>query len=467
MDLRELVADLETRGELVTIDRPVDRRLEMARVIRALGDRPVLFRQVIGSDVSVLANMCARREHLARALDVPVERLLFVLAEALAHPVEPPVVGHAACQQVVWGPEHPSGVDLGRLPLLTHTDRDGGPYVTAGVLVTRDPELGINMAFHRLMKLDRRSFAARLVENRGTHTAWRKSEGDLPVAICIGLPLHVMWAAAMSPPKGVNELHVAQALAPTPLVRCKTNDLLVPADAEWVLEGRLTHKLTAEGPFVDLTETYDIVRLQPVIEIDCITHRRDPYYQALLPGLAEHKLLMGMPREPTIYAAVNEVCACMNVCLTVGGMSWLHAVVQIDKQKADDGLLAIMAAFEGHRSLKHVVVVDLDVDPFDAAEVEWAIATRFQADRDLLIFTDQPSSSLDPSATQVPGQKARTAKMGLDATIPWIAPDRHERTEQERAEFVRVDYPEVDLEAYLGRGAETSSDNPPPDESAG
>jgi UbiD family decarboxylase len=239
-------------------------------------------------------------------------------------------------------------------------------------------------------------------------------------------------------------------LAPTPLVRCRTNDLLVPADAEWVLEGRLTHKLTAEGPFIDLTETYDLVRMQPVIEVDCITHRRDAYYQALLPGLAEHKLLMGMPREPTIYAAVNRVCSCTQVCLTIGGMSWLHAVVQIDKRKVDDGMLAIAAAFEGHQSLKHVVAVDLDVDPFDPAEVEWAIATRFQADHGLLIFCDQPSSSLDPSAMHVPGEKSRTAKMGLDATIPWVDSDGHERTVEERAEFRRVDYAPVDLDGLLG-----------------
>lgn len=444
MDLRELLNGLREDGELTVISREVDPRFEMARVVRALGDRAVLFERPIGSNVPVAANLTARRAYLARALGVPAERLLGVMAEALAHPVRPPVVGRASCQQVIE-----AGVDLSHLPILTHKEQDGGPYVTAGALIVRDPDLGPNMAIHRLMQLDAHRFAARLVENRGTHTAWKKSETDLPVAICIGLPLQVLLAAAMSPAKGVDELPIAHALAPTPLVRCRTNDLLVPADAEWVLEGRLTHDMTAEGPFIDLTETYDTVRLQPVIEIDCITHRREAIYQALLPGLAEHKLLMGMPREPTIYAAVNEVCRCTNVCLTLGGMSWLHAVVQIDKQKADDGLLAITAAFQGHSSLKHVVVVDLDVDPFSPAEVEWAIATRFQADRDLLLFADQPSSSLDPSASHVPGAKSRTAKMGLDATIPWLAPDGHERTLEERLEFMRVDYAPVDVASYL------------------
>ena len=447
MNLRELVEELRGEGELAVISREVDPVLEMARVICALGDRAVLFECVAGSDTPVVANLCARRTYLSRALNVAPERMLSALAEALERPVAPPIIGHAACQQVV----EPL-VNLDRLPILMHQDRDGGPYVTAGALIVRDPEYGPNMAIHRLMQLDARRFAARLVEGRGTHTAWGKSEADLPVAICVGLPLQVLLTAAMSPPKGVDELRIAQALADTPVVRCRTNPLLVPAEAEWVLEGRLTHELVPEGPFIDLTETYDIVRPQPVIEIDCITHRRDAIYQALLPGLAEHKLLMGMPREPTIYAAINASCQCTNVCLTPGGMSWLHAVVQIDKQGADDGALAITRAFEGHSSLKHVVVVDLDVNPFDPAEVEWAIATRFQVDRDLLVFRDQPSSSLDPSATQVPGEKARTAKMGLDATIPWVAQDGHQRTPEERAAFLRVRYAPVTVEDYVEAG---------------
>jgi UbiD family decarboxylase len=175
----------------------------------------------------------------------------------------------------------------------------------------------------------------------------------------------------------------------------------------------------------------DIVRPGPVVEIDCITHRHDPIYQALLPGKLEHKLLMGMPKEPTILAAVNQVCRCTNVAITPGGTSWLHAVVQIEKRGPDEGRAAIQAAFRGHGSLKHVVVVDADVNLYDPAEVEWAIATRFQADRDLVVLTDQPGSSLDPSGTHRAGEKSLTAKMGLDATIPWGT---------ERSAFEKIQY---------------------------
>jgi UbiD family decarboxylase len=255
----------------------------------------------------------------------------------------------------------------------------------------------------------------------------------------------------MSPAPGVDELSIANALAPTPVVKCLTVSLEVPAEAEIVLEGRIIRGMVDEGPFLDLTETMDIVRRQPVVEINCITHRHGALYQALLPGGEEHKLLMGLPREPTIYEEVGKVCDCINVLLTPGGASWLHGVVQIRKRNADDGKRAIEAALRGHASLKHVLVVDEDIDIYDSAELEWAVATRFQADRDFAVFSDQPSSSLDPSALHVPGQKSRTAKMGLDATIPWLRPSGTLRTEQERAAFRKVRY-----EAAPARSVESS-----------
>jgi 2,5-furandicarboxylate decarboxylase 1 len=444
MSLREFLTKAENEGLLVRVAREVDPYLEMARVIHALDGRPVLFEKVKGSDCRVVSGVCSQRTHFALDLGVPPERLLFVLAEAYAHPVPPEVVDTAPCQEVVE-----REVNLDRLPILTHLAADGGPYVTAGVAAIKDPELGRNICFHRLMQLDGRRFTPRIVEGRGTHAAMGKVSGDLEVAICLGAPLPVLLAAAMSPPKGVDELAIANALRPTPLVRCVTKDLEVPAGAEIVLEGRITRQTVAEGPFLDLTETWDVVRSQPVIEIDCVTHRRDPIYHALLPGKLEHKVLMGMPREPGIYAAVSEVCDCRNVYITPGGMSWLHAVVQIGKRDADDGRRAIQAAFRGHGSLKHVVVVDDDVNPFDPHDVEWAIATRFQADRNLVVFEDQPGSSLDPSARHVPGQKTRTAKMGLDATIPWRTRDGRLRSEAERAAFRRVGYEPVKVEEYV------------------
>ena len=427
MNLRDSIARTRNADQLVEVNTPTSVHLEMARIIQSHDGRPVLFTDVTDySDWRVLAGLASAREYFAMALGVTGDELAPRLARALENPVAPPVVENGACQEVVQ-----PDVDLTRLPILRHFSGDAGPYVTAGVMIVADPECGPNVCFHRLLRLDQCRFAARVVEGRGTDSALRKSKGDLPVAICIGNGLPVLLAASMSAPVGVNELAIANALDPTPVVACRTVPLHVPADCEMVLEGRLTHTTVPEGPFVDLTETMDIVRPGPVVEIDCISHRRDPIYQALLPGRLEHKLLMGMPQEPGMLAAVNRVCRCTNVAITPGGTSWLHAVVQIDKQGPDDGRAAIEAAFRGHGSLKHVVVVDTDVDPFNMLEVEWAIATRFQADRDLVVLTDQPGSSLDPSSVHQEGRKTRTAKMGLDATIPWDA---------RREAFERVQY---------------------------
>ncbi len=326
------------------------------------------------------------------------------------------------------------------LPILLHLPEDAGHYVASNVVITEDVEYGRNMCFHRLLRLDERRFAARIIERRGTYNARQKVDGDLPVAICIGVSQAVLLAASMGPPPDVDELAVANALVPTPLVKCLTNDLAVPADAEIVLEGRILRQTHPEGPFMDLTETMDIVRQQPIIEIDLITHRRNPIYHALLPGGLEHKILMGMPKEPTIFNEVNKVTRCTGAVITPGGASWLHAVVQIDKQGPDDGRRAIKAAYKGHGSLKHVWVVDTDVDIYDPAQVEWAMATRFQADKDLLILENQPGSSLDPSGIHVPGQKSRTAKAGFDCTIPWGAA---------KAKFLRGEYGDVDLSHWI------------------
>jgi UbiD family decarboxylase len=306
-------------------------------------------------------------------------------------------------------------------------------------VIVRDPEYGRNAAIHRLMLVDERHLAIRTVEKRGTHTALQKHQDKLPVAIAVGCPIQALLASAMSPAKGVDELGIANALVTTDLVHCQTVDLEVPAAAELVLEGYITTTEIQEGGFPDLTGTMDIIRMQRVIEIQQISHRRKPVFHALLPGGLEHKNLMGMPREPAIFAAANRACKCTGVYLTPGGVSWLHAVVQIDKQDEHDGEAAIAAAFEGHPSLKHVVVVDTDIDVYSVADVEWAIATRFQADRDLWIFTDQDSSSLDPSAIKIPGRKAHTSKMGLDATAPLGAA---------RREYERVTYDPIELHKY-------------------
>jgi 2,5-furandicarboxylate decarboxylase 1 len=435
LGFRSFLETLEKSGELTRISKVVSTEYEMAGVIEALREKPVFFENVKESSIPVAAGLLASKEIICRALKLKKEHLLHNLSRAIENPLPPEVVEKGECQEIV---EH--AVDLTKLPIMRYTEKDGGKYVASAVSIVRDPELGRNMCFHRLMLIDKNRFVARIVEERGTDTALKKSGGELDVAICIGNSTAVLLAAATSLPKGVDELGMANALERIELVKCKTIDLEVPKDCEIVLEGRIIKEKAAEGPFLDTTGTIDKIRQQPVVEIKCFTHREKPIYQTLLPGRHEHQFLMGMPKEPTIFNEVNKVCKCRDVYITPGGCSWLHAVVQVKKQNPDDGKKAITAAFEGHKSLKHCVIVDDDINIYDPNDVEWAIATRFQADKNSVILPNQRGSSLDPSGDLTEGRKARTCKMGLDATIPSGKTDKS---------FVKERYLQVDLNSYL------------------
>jgi 2,5-furandicarboxylate decarboxylase 1 len=435
LGLRNFIETLDRAGELTRIHKPVSTEYELAGIIAALGEKPVYFENVKESSYPVVAGLVSSKELICRSLGIQKSELLPKLSNAIEHPTSPQITKNAACQEVVE-----TNVDLTKLPIMRYTEKDGGKYIASAVTIIKDPQLGRNMCFHRLMLKDKNHFVARIVEHRGTDTALAKSGGELDIAICIGNSTATLIAAATTLPMGVDELGMANVLEKTDLVKCKTVDLEVPADCEFVLEGRITKEKATEGPFLDLTGVVDRVRQQPVVEIKCITHRKNPIYQTILAGKNEHKFLMGMPKEPTIYNEVNKVCQCKDVYITPGGCSWLHAVVQIKKVNADDGKKAIAAAFEGHKSLKHCVVVDEDINIYDPHEVEWAIATRFQADKNAVILSSQPGSSLDPSGDLTEGKKATTAKAGLDATIPLVTTGKG---------FNKQEYIKVDLNKFL------------------
>ena len=435
MFLREFLSKIEADGKLTRIKKPVSHKYEIANIIYSLDEQPVIFENVKGFDFPVFAGITSSRDIIAEGLGTTKEKLLFKLVDALRNPVEPEMVDKAPCQEVII-----KDPDLSKLPILYHLDGDGGRYATATVSTIKDPDTGRNVSYHRLMEIGRNRFTARLIPKRQTRTTYDKIDGDLEMAVCIGNSVAVMVAASLGPPSGVDEFGIANALDKTPLVKCVTKDLEVPAESEIVLEGRLTKELDREGPFVDLTETRDFERQEPVFVVDCITHRKDAMYQALIPGRFEHKILMGMPKEPTIYDEVSKVAECKNVLVTMGGGSWLHGIVQIKKKNPGDGKKAIEAAFNGHKSMKHVVVIDEDVDIYNSNAVEWAIATRFQGDKDLIIKPNQPGSSLDPSGKHEPGKKTLTTKVGVDATIP---------TDVDKKKYEIVKYKKVDIDDYL------------------
>jgi 2,5-furandicarboxylate decarboxylase 1 len=435
MHLRSFLKQLEDQGKLVRIKKEVSVEYEIANIMYSLNENPVIFEKVKGYPFPVFGGITSDRDVIAQGLGTTKEKLLKKLVDSLRNPTIPEVVDNGPCQEVVI--QNP---DLRRLPLLFHLPGDGGRYATATVATIKDPRTGRNVSYHRLMERDVHRFTARLIKGRQTRTTYDKTAGDLEMAVCIGNSVSVMIAASLGPPSGVDEFSIANTLDSMKMVKCKTKDLEVPAESEFVIEGRLTKEVDQEGPFVDLTETRDFERKEPVFVVDCITHRKDAMYQALIPGRLEHKILMGMPKEPTIYDEVSKVAACKNVLVSMGGGSWLHGIVQIEKRNPDDGKKAIDAAFTGHKSMKHVVIIDDDVDIYNPNAVEWAIATRFQAGKDLVVKLDQTGSSLDPSSKQEEGKKALTDKAGVDATIPF---------EVDKSKYEIVKYQKVNLDGYV------------------
>ncbi|CAD7769833.1 3-octaprenyl-4-hydroxybenzoate carboxy-lyase [Candidatus Methanoperedenaceae archaeon GB37] len=409
------VESLERDGLLKVIERPVSPVYEVTRVV---GDsvEPLLFTDVSGWRVVV--NLLGTREMLSRALGIPVDRLARTLAGMRSD---------GLLKVVDEGPAMDAmDVDLGRLPILTHHSGDGGAYITGGVVIS---EYGgvTNASIHRLMVIGRDKLVARIVEGRHTDTLSQMARRDgepLPVAIAIGVDPVTLYAVCTRVPEG-REFQFASALKGEPVELFRSGNGLMVPECEFLLEGYLDpEEVHTEGPFVDITGTYDSVREQPVIQITGISRSSDPIYHAILPASGEHRVLMGVPYEPLIYREASRFADVRNVVMSDGGCSYLHAVVQIRKRSRSEVRDVIEAAFRAHGSLKHVVVVDEDIDILDPKDVEYAIATRVQADRDIHIYRGQRGSSLDPSR----GPDGRTAKMGVDATFE---PER-------RDEYLRV-----------------------------
>ena len=413
---------MEAEGEVLHIKEKLSPKFEIAAIMKALDKGPILiFEKVKGKSTKIAANVCATRERICKALNVERENLYSKLVYAWKNPSKPKIVKDSPVKEVVR-----EDFRLSEIPVLTHFEHDAGPYITSAIVSAKSPDKKVeNVSIHRLQVLGEDKLAIRLVP-RQLHKLWtmaKEAGQELDVAISIGLHPAVSLAATAPLPFGVSEFEVANTLleGKFKLIECEHVDAYAPAEAEIILEGKLsTSEEVDEGPLVDITGTYDVVRKQPTIKIVGAMHRKDYIYQALLPSGNEHKLLMGLSREVAIWEAVSKVVPKVEaVNLSSGGCGWLHAIISIEKQTEGDGKNALLAAFSAHPSLKHAVVVDTDINVYDIEEVEWAVATRFQADKDLLIIKNVRGSTLDPSANQETGT---TTKMGIDATRPLDKP---------------------------------------------
>jgi len=389
---------------------------DMRLAIERNHDSTILFENVEGSiGHKAAANVCLR-ENMAKHFGIEPAELLDAMEYAMNNRIAPIEVTTDApvIENIIKSP------DLNQLPIPHHYPQDRGKYMSASIVIAeRNGQR--NVSFHRQFVRDKNHVVARLVPRhlRTIVNEARTLDEGVNIAIVNGADPCLLLAAAMSFNEPVDELTVASALylqfygKPMEVIKLE-NGVTVPADAEYAMSATITTEDDDEGPYIDITGTIDEVRKEPVIEVHTIYHRNEPVFHALLPGLAEHHALMGLPRAPTIKSSVSRVCKCTDVIMTSGGSGWLSAVVQIEPNAPDDASKAIMAAFEGHPSMKAVTIVDTDINPADPVRVEWALMTRWQPDRDTIILSNQKGSSLDPTRSE----DGLTSKIGYDATMP-------------------------------------------------
>ena len=420
--LRAWLDHLAARDRLAVIQPGRSLQFELAAIAKRLdGRKATLFPQPGGHAMPVISGLVSDRQWIAEAMGVESSEVLARFQEAALNPLPWKEVTAAPAQEVVH-----RDVDLAKLlPLPTHNEHDNGAYITAGLLIARNPATGVqNVSIHRL-QLSGPNRLGVLLLPRHTHAFYEMAERTgqpLDVAIVVGVDPLTLLASQAIAPLDFDELTIAGALhgAPLSVVKCLSSELRVPADAEIVIEGRLLPRVRElEGPFGEFPQYYGERAERHVIDVSVVTQRRDAMFHTIVGGGLEHLLLGGIPREATLLAHLRRSFPNVrDVHLARGGVCRYHLYVQIEKRQEGEAKNIMLGAFAGHYDVKHVIVVDEDVDIHDPAEVEWAVATRFQADRDLVIVPESQGSRLDPSTRNGVG-----AKMGLDATKPLDADD--------------------------------------------
>jgi len=418
-NFRSWIETWEKKGWLTRVRKPVEARYTLGGITRKLGkEKAVLFEQVSGYATPLATNFIFSREALAASLGMEEEDLILRFQSAMEKPHPCEVMEKAPFQENVLTRQlNP----LKLFPIPTYHERDAGPYITGGILVVKDPETGIrNASIHRIRVFED-GVMSLLILPRHLDLCLQKfirMKRPLEVAVAIGVDPFTLLSSQAILPFGVDELEVANAMregSPLKLARCATVDLEVPVDSEIVLEGVIdTFDTRVEGPFGEFPRYYSPAAARPTFKLSAICHRDKPVYYSILPAAREHLLLGAIPREASILTDIQRAVPSVKaVHLTYGGTCRYHLIISLTKRNEGEARTAMLAAMVNNADIKHVVVVDEDIDIFDMEQVEWALATRFQGDRDLVVIPQIQISTLDPSSAAGLG-----TKMGMDATAP-------------------------------------------------
>ena len=416
-DLRSYISLLKKENDLKTITKRVSTKYEIAGITAKVDNSyALLFTNIKESKFNLVSNLVGTRKRFAQAINSTETNIHHKIISSIRKAKKPKIIPKGKFM------ENKSKTNS-ILPIVTHFANESGPFITSSIAYATNPDTKKqNSSFHRMMPIDESHFSIRMVEGRHLDRCFTnaKEHGeDLKVAITIGVHPAVSIAGAYQAEWGKDEINIANSLLGGKLTLAKLpySKLLVPSGSEIVIEGRILQDKIHEEWMVEMLRTYDHHRKQPVFELDSIYYRNDPIFHDILSGFGEHRLLMGMPIESKLNGVLKRSFPqTTNVSMTNGGCNWLHAVVQIKKKTDLEPKQIIKKTFESHRSLKQVTIVDDDIDPTNAEEVEYAMATRFQADKDLVILRNVRGSSLDPSSDQ---KKLQTAKLGIDATKPF------------------------------------------------
>lgn len=442
-DLQACIQFLEQSGNLVRVQTPVKLEYELAGVARQFeGGNTVLFENINNSRYPVFTGLYWNRNALAGIFGCSIERLPFLLSEAVAawrqRPVSPVILETGPANETIM--EVP---DLNRLPVPVHALSDGGPYFDCSVVIAKDPDTGVrNVSIHRIMVTGPQRMTMLMDVGRHLRDYYERAERrgkPLEITISNGIDPSVYMAAVVpssAAPIDTDELGIASALLgrPLELVRSQTVDVEGVANAQFIIEAEILPDIREpEGPFGEVAGYYGKRDKRWVVQVKSISHRKSPVFQTLLPGKEVYNSV-GLMGEANIFDLVSrQVRGVQAVYLSHGGSGFYHAVVRIKKMCEGTQRNAILATMAAFPSIKQVTVVDDDVNIYDPEDVEWAMSTRFHPERDIILVTHAFGHELNPVT-----ENGLTSKIGFDATAPFPMP----------SEYQRVKFQKVDISKY-------------------
>lgn len=428
-DLREFLEKCRAAKDLVEIDRRVGLDLEVGKALKKTYARsgPVLLFKDTGTPFPAVGAVFGDRGKALRAFEAAEEDIQAKFAAGLARPIAPVFAADAPCQEVVLTG---ADIDLTQLPIPKFSPLDGGPYLTAGISVSKDPETNVpDIGHYRFQVLgkDVFGFMAQPFHRLGKHCnkARRRSMDTYEIAVVVGTDPVLGYACQVQAGDGDDDWAIAGGLRgePVELVKCKTIDLEVPAYAEFVFELEIDFKTQRlEGPLGEYTGYITPGEERPVARVKAITHRHSPLFQILLTGkpVTENHILKNLPFEVSFYRQMQRQFPTLTaIAITPSGGVQLYLVLALRPRYAGEARHAILAAMASNIRPKWVVAVDPDIDVHSSAEVEWAMAFRVDPARDTFVIDLMPSAPLDPSSSGPTLQAKVNSAIGVDATLPF------------------------------------------------